>query len=44
MNLFRKLSRGLAVIAMAPLIGLETKERNRRLAERLKRYEQKQNY
>ena len=41
MNLFRKIGRGLTVVAMAPLIGLEKRERNRRLEERLKRSEQK---
>jgi hypothetical protein len=41
MNFFRKIERGLTVLAIAPLSGLERKERNRRLEERLKRLEQK---
>ena len=41
MNLFRKIGRGLTVVAMAPLVGLEKRERDRRLEERLKRSEQK---
>jgi hypothetical protein len=41
MNLFRKIGRGLTALAMAPLVGLEKKERNRRLEERLKRSEEK---
>jgi hypothetical protein len=44
MNLFRKIERGLTVLAIAPLSGLEKKERNRKLEERLKRLEQKQSY
>lgn len=44
MNLFRKIGRGLTVLAMAPLVGLEKKERDRRLEERLKGSEQKQRY
>jgi hypothetical protein len=44
MNLFRKIGRGLTVLAMAPLVGLEKKERDRRLEERLKGLEQKQRY
>ena len=42
MNLFRKIERGLTDFAMAPLVGLEMRERDRRLEERLKRLEQKQ--
>jgi hypothetical protein len=41
MNLFKKIERDLFVLAMAPLAGLEKKERERRLDERLKRSEQK---
>ena len=44
MNLLRKIGRGLTALAMAPLVGLETKERNRRLEERLKRSKQKQKH
>jgi hypothetical protein len=42
MGLFKKIGRGLSVLALAPLSGLEKKERERRLEERLKRLEQKQ--
>ena len=41
MNLFRKIERGLAALALAPLSGLEKKERDRRLEERLKRSKEK---
>jgi len=41
MNLFKKIERELSVLAMSPLVGLEKKERERRLEERLKRSEQK---
>ena len=41
MNLFRKISRGLTALAIAPLSGLETRERDRKLEERLKRFEDK---
>ena len=41
MNLFKKIGRGLAALAVAPLSGIEKKERDRRLEERLKRLEQK---
>ena len=44
MNLFKKIERGLTVLAIAPLSGLEKKERDRKLEERLKRLEQKQSY
>jgi hypothetical protein len=44
MNLFRKIERGLTALAMAPLSGLETRERDRRLEERIKRYEEKQKH
>jgi hypothetical protein len=42
-NLLRKIERGLTVLALAPLSGLEKKERDRRLDERLRRLEQKHN-
>ena len=41
MNFFKKIERGLTVLAMAPLYELEKKERERRLEERLKRSEKK---
>jgi hypothetical protein len=41
-NLFRKIERGLTILAMAPLVNLEKKESRRRLEERLRRAEQKQ--
>jgi hypothetical protein len=41
MGLFKKIGRSLSVFALAPLSGLEKKERERRLEERLKRSEQK---
>jgi hypothetical protein len=41
MNLFRKIGRGLTVLAISPLCGLEKKERDRKLEERLKRFEEK---
>jgi hypothetical protein len=44
MNLVKKLERSLTVIAMAPLVGLESKERERRLEERLKRSRQRHNF
>ena len=44
MDLFRKIRRRLTVIAMASLSGLENKQRNRKLEERLKRSEQKHSY
>ena len=40
-NFFKKLERDLTVFAMAPLVELEKKEREKRLEERLKRSEQK---
>ena len=43
MNLLKKIGRDLAALAIAPLSGLEAKERRRRLEERLKRLEHKQN-
>ncbi len=44
MNLFKKIERGFTVLAMAPLVGLEQRERERRLEERLKRLQQKHNF
>jgi hypothetical protein len=41
MNLFKKIERSLTILAMAPLVGLEGRERERRLEERLKRSQQK---
>ena len=41
MNSLKKIERGLTVVAMAPFVGLEKKERERRLDERLKRLENK---
>jgi hypothetical protein len=41
LNFFEKIERDLSVLAMAPLVGLEKKEREKRLEERLKRAEQK---
>jgi hypothetical protein len=42
MNFFKKIGRNLSALAIAPLSGIERKERERRLNERLKRLEQKQ--
>jgi hypothetical protein len=42
MNIYKKVERGLTVLAIAPFVGLERKERDRRLQERIKRLEQKQ--
>jgi hypothetical protein len=42
MKLSKKIRRKVTALAMAPLVGLENKERNRRLEERLKRSRQKQ--
>jgi len=41
-NLFRKVGRGLTVLAIAPLINLEKKESHKRIEERLKRANEKQ--
>ena len=41
MNLLKKIERDLAALAMAPFVGLEKKERDRRLEERLKRLDEK---
>jgi hypothetical protein len=37
-----KITRSVTAFAMAPLVGLEAKERNRRLEERLNRSRKKQ--
>jgi hypothetical protein len=42
MNLFKKLEWNLTALAMVPLIGIETRERDRRLKERLERSGQRQ--
>jgi hypothetical protein len=42
MNFVKKVEWNLTALAMVPLIGVETKERERRLEERLQRSEQKQ--
>ena len=44
MNLFKKIERGFTVLVMAPFVGLERRERERRLKERLRRSEQKHNF
>jgi hypothetical protein len=41
MNFVKKVEWNLTALAMAPLIRVETKERDRRLKERLQRSEQK---
>jgi hypothetical protein len=41
MNLFKRIERDLAALALAPFVGLEKKERDRKLQERLNRIEQK---
>jgi hypothetical protein len=41
MNLLRKISRSFSIVILASLSGVEIKERNRRLEERLKRSEEK---
>ena len=43
-NSLKKIERGLIALAIAPLSGLEKKERDRRLEERLKRLEEKQSH
>jgi hypothetical protein len=43
MNYFRKIERGLTALVLVPFSNLETKERKRRLDERLMRLEQRQN-
>jgi hypothetical protein len=42
MNLLKRVSRDLTALAMAPLLGVEAKERRRRLQERVRRLEEKQ--
>ena len=44
MGFLKKIGRSLTALAIAPLSGLEEKERRRRLDERLKRLEQKQKH
>jgi len=44
MNLFKKIERNLTILAMAPLVGLEGREREKRLEERLKRSRQRHNF
>ena len=44
MNFFKKVERELAALVIAPFYGLERKERERRLEERLKRSEQKKKH
>ena len=41
MNLLKKIGRSLSVLALVPFSGLEARERNRRLEERLRRSEDK---
>ncbi len=41
MNLFKKIERGLTVLALSPFIGLEKHQRDRKLEERLKNLERK---
>ena len=41
MNLFKKIEWGFTVLAMAPLVELEKKEREKKLEEWFKRLEQK---
>jgi hypothetical protein len=44
MNSLKKIERGLTALAIAPLSGLEKKERDRRLEERLKRLDEKHSH
>jgi hypothetical protein len=44
MNALKKIERSLTALALAPLSGLEKKERDRRLEERLKRLEEKHSH
>jgi hypothetical protein len=41
MNVFKKIGRGITVLAISPVLALETKEQNRLLEERLNRYQEK---
>jgi hypothetical protein len=41
MNFLKKFERNMAALALAPLISLEAKERQRRCNERLMRFEQR---
>jgi hypothetical protein len=42
MNYFRKIERGLTALALVPFSNLEAKARKRKLDERLRRLEQRQ--
>jgi hypothetical protein len=42
MNFIKKMEWNLTALAMVPFVGVEAKERERRLKERLQRSEQKQ--
>jgi hypothetical protein len=42
MNIFQRIRRDLVVLAIAPFYGLEKRERERKLEERLNRLEEKQ--
>ena len=42
MNLVKKIGRSLGAMAVAPLVSLERKERDRRLEERYKRIKKKE--
>jgi hypothetical protein len=44
MKTIKQIERGLTALALAPLSGLEKKERDKRLEERLRRLEQKQSH
>jgi hypothetical protein len=43
MNSLKKIERGLTALAIARMSGIEKKERERRLEERLKRLDEKHN-
>lgn len=43
MNFFKKVERSLSILAVAPLVGIENRERERKLEERLKRSQKKHN-
>jgi hypothetical protein len=42
MNFFKKIEWNLVALAMVPFIGVETREKDRRLKERLQRSKQRQ--
>jgi BMFP domain-containing protein YqiC len=44
MNLLKKIEMNLTALALVPLTNLETRERQRRLKERIERLEQRQKY